>query len=82
MSDISVWISLGLGLVGLGLTIVGTAIKLTWWLGDRLDKITTATAAALNDHELKDEERHRDMVERVTRVETIVLNGSVRRHLV
>ena len=72
MTDCGPWVTLGIGAI----TLVGTAIKLTWWLGDKLDKITTDFTKLVNDHEVKDEDRHRDVVQRLTRVETIVLNGS------
>lgn len=60
------------GALTIAATIIGTAIKLTWWLGERLDKITTATADALGKHEEKDQSRHAEILQRITKVETIV----------
>lgn len=75
--DWSHWITLGIGLAGAAVTILGTAIKLTWWLGARLDNITTS----IKEHEIKDEERQTEVLQRLTRVETLVLNGGRRSHI-
>ncbi len=75
------WVTLGIG----ALTLVGTAIKLTWWLGAKLDLITTAFTKAMSDHEVKDSERHTDVVQRLTQLEAIVLddpNQRRRRHII
>ena len=75
MSD---WISVALWMAGSAVTIVATAIKMTWWLGDRLDKITSATTGALNQHEEKDNERHKELLVRITRVETRIEENATR----
>lgn len=75
MTDWGAWVALGVGMATLGAAFIGTAIKLTWWLGAKFDDITNA----LNDHELKDEERQSEVLQRITRVETIVLSGSGKR---
>lgn len=67
MIDLNVWVTLGLGLAGVSFTIVGTAIKVTWWLGARLDEITK-----------KGDERHLENRERFARLESAILNGSGR----
>jgi hypothetical protein len=36
--------------------------------------------ALIDTHELRDQERHEDTIQRLTRVETIVLNGPSRRN--
>lgn len=70
--DWSTIMTVGAGALTIAATIIGTAVKLTWWLGERLDRITTATANALVDHEAKDQSRHVEVLQRITKVETIV----------
>lgn len=78
--DWGAWAIIGTSAVGLGVTFVATAIKMTWWLGDRFDKITTSTASSLSAHERKDQERHEENIGRFARLETAILkNGHNKR---
>ena len=65
-------ITLALSGIGVALTLVGAIVKLTWWLGDRFDKVTDGYQEALVEHERRDQSRHEEILQRITIVETIV----------
>jgi hypothetical protein len=73
-------VTLAIGLVGISATIIGVAIKMTWWVGAKLDSITSNQVISLNAHEIRDQERHAENIERFARLETAILkNGHSKR---
>ena len=67
--DWGAWAIIGTSAVGLGVTFVATAIKMTWWLGSKLDEITKVG-----------DERHAENRERFAKLETAILkNGHSKR---
>lgn len=62
-------------------TIVGTAVWFTWWLGERLDKITTQNMIALHEQDKKTASQFLEVLQRLSRVEAkIDKNGSYERN--
>ncbi len=74
------WIALG----SLGFTVaaavIGSAVKLTWWLSEKFAEVKDTYTTGLNEHEAKDQQRHEDNLARFSTVEaklaTIIKNGN------
>lgn len=83
--DAVAWITLGGVCFTIAVTVIGSAVKLVWWLGEKFREVNRTQSEALtaheekmegllNDHENKDQERHEENVVRFTAIETVIAN--------
>ena len=74
------WIALGSLAFTVAAAVIGTAIRLTWWLSEKFAEVKETYTTGLNEHEAKDQERHEDNLARFSAVEanfaTIIKNGN------
>lgn len=50
-------------------TVIGTAVKTSWYLRDKFIELQKSTHDLLDDHEVKDQSRHNDNLTRFVAVE-------------
>ena len=66
--EATAWVALGALGFTMMVTIIGGAIKMTWWLGAKFGDMKKTVVDMLDGHEIKDQMRH---IENVTRFATI-----------
>jgi len=67
--EATAWITLGGAAFTIAATIIGAAVKLTWWLSDQFADLKKTQANMLEEHEAKDQERHTDNTGRLSTME-------------
>ncbi len=74
------WIALGSLAFTVAAAVVGSAVRLAWWLSEKFAEVKDTYTTELNEHEAKDQQRHEDDLARFSAVAaklaTIIRNGN------